>query len=728
MIQNMKVRYLLIAVVLCALFGKTANAQDWTLTNGPSGGKVRSILVDGTELYVVGRTVLRSTNLGASWNQLPMPYSSGTPKYISRQSDGDLYVFASYAERPDSVWKITIDSTGDTLRTLRYVGTSSDPSGLYRSTNKGQSWDHVLFRLNASALHIDANDRLMLAAESGYETQKLYTSTNDGATWDSSVTLPKYISGLHGDASGNYFLTTAGALYRSTTGGTSWSKILNGLPGGSSFYSFAEDVGGKHFTAQAGGTYMSSDKGRSWEVLKINDRYLGAPVARNASGMLLTGNSYDSLHWISADNGVTWNSVKSDGLALAFSGNDVQTYVPPTVGGASNDFYSGNAHGFWHISPSGLEEMSVPTGTVTALIALSTGTLIATTAYSDFNQDGSLAYWRSTNEGLSWSRLHSQEMLYYIAHHTALDSSGNAYMDMGMMIMRTSDDGLTWHYCGSALNSTASTTGIAVGPDGSIYVATDGEYMIRSTDNGLSWDQLNYGLPDPKLTSIAVSPNNDVYVSTEKKIFRSTDAGLNWSATAFSTPDAVAVLVVSPQGRILAGTKTGKVLSSVNNGASWMSAGSGLDSSVITRMLSTPSGKIIAGSDSGVYVLDSGSDVWRKLSDGLTNPSVLSLTRALDGRVYVGTAGTGVFKSSQTYNIIRSEVKQPSRTDFAVIRSSEGLRFTGLAAGSHEVTIVDVLGRTIIETTINSDTLKLSALSSGTYFVKIGDRVAAFTM
>jgi hypothetical protein len=145
-------------------------------------------------------------------------------------------------------------------------------------------------------------------------------------------------------------------------------------------------------------------------------------------------------------------------------------------------------------------------------------------------------------------------------------------------------------------------------------------------------------------------------------------------------------------------------------------------------MLSTPSGKIIAGTDSGVYVLDAGSTVWTRLNSGLTNPVVRSLTRALDGRVYVGTDGTGVFRSAQTYNIIRSEVEQPVQSSFGVIRISEGLRFTGLPTGKHHITILDLLGRTLIESTINSDTMRLPNLPAGTYFVKIGDQVAAFTI
>jgi photosystem II stability/assembly factor-like uncharacterized protein len=548
----MKIIHLLTLLVLCACCGSTANAQDWTLTNGPSGSQVRSIIADGTDLYVIGKTVLRSTNSGASWKQMTLPYPTGTPKYIKKQSDGDLYVFIAYIVSSDSVWSVNIrkrsgtDSTTavyDTIRTFMHVKESFNNSGVYRSANDGQTWDQVFSLENTNTMFIDSHDRLMLTSEN----QKQYTSTDDGVTWDSSVSVPEWTSAIFEDASGDFFLTTSRAVFRSTTGGASWSKILNGLTDGQ-YFSFVSDAGGRHFTvSNVGGTFMSSDDGRSWTPFPIHERKAYAAIARNANGTLISGNRWDTTVWISTDNGDSWDSVRGEYLALDYDANSVYSYVAPIVGGASNDFYSGGNHGLWHISPTTYEEMSVPIGFVTGLIALKTGTLVAATTSSlYYSQEMTYAFWRSTNEGASWSRIKTESIQYGNDFHMALDSSGNGYINFYSKLLRTSDDGLTWHTSSNVINPMAPASGLAVGGDGTIYVSTNGEYMLRSTDDGLSWDQLNYGLTDSKLTSIAVSPNNDVYASSEKKIFRSTDAGLTWSTTAFSSNDPVTVLVVSP--------------------------------------------------------------------------------------------------------------------------------------------------------------------------------------
>jgi hypothetical protein len=80
------------------------------------------------------------------------------------------------------------------------------------------------------------------------------------------------------------------------------------------------------------------------------------------------------------------------------------------------------------------------------------------------------------------------------------------------------------------------------------------------------------------------------------------------------------------------------------------------------------------------------------------------------------------------YNIISADVERPVQSAFEVVHTPEGLRFTGLKAGDHDVTVMDIVGRTLLEKTIDSNILQLPALSTGTYFVRIGDHVVAITM
>src|SRR5205085_9365468 len=102
-----------------------------------------------------------------------------------------------------------------------------------------------------------------------------------------------------------------------------------------------------------------------------------------------------------------------------------------------------------------------------------------------------------------------------------------------------------------------------------------------------------------------------------------------------------------------------------DNGGTWTELANGLPTTTVNALLSTPSGVVFAGTDSGVFRLDIQTTTWTHYLDGLTTKNILSLTRSAEGRVFAGSDGSGVFASQQFFN-----VAQPKNVK-AVVRSAE---------------------------------------------------------
>lgn len=85
--------------------------------------------------------------------------------------------------------------------------------------------------------------------------------------------------------------------------------------------------------------------------------------------------------------------------------------------------------------------------------------------------------------------------------------------------------------------------------DGTILLATD-KMILRSVDNGLSWENLNLIQPDgeAKVNALAISPKNskEIYYVTNTTFFRSTDGGVTWATKGLpSNRGGSAILVDS---------------------------------------------------------------------------------------------------------------------------------------------------------------------------------------
>lgn len=309
------------AGTIAGLSKSTDDGMTWT-TIGLPASTVSSVMVgasNGTLLAGVsgaGGGVFKSVTSGASW----VP---------SRTGMGEVDV------------RTIIKDPANPAR--MYAGT---PSGVFTSVDAGNNWSGPADAGDVVALAIDPSSTNILYAGTVGDGI-IFKSTDAGATWTPTASLPLLpsivISGLAVNPSGVVYAGTFRGVYKSNSGGASWT--LSGLPSlriralaispldATRIYA-ATDGGGLFISADGGGSWDSSNAG-------ISDLHLYALAITPASPSTMYAASADRQGvFKSVDSGQTWNAI-SDGLPLRTAVvNDFVSVLSLAVS-STGDLYAG---------------------------------------------------------------------------------------------------------------------------------------------------------------------------------------------------------------------------------------------------------------------------------------------------------------------------------------------------------------------------------------------------
>ena len=95
---------------------------------------------------------------------------------------------------------------------------------------------------------------------------------------------------------------------------------------------------------------------------------------------------------------------------------------------------------------------------------------------------------------------------------------------------------------------------------GHVFIGTQGGGIFRSTDNAETWTDVNNGLTDTNVRSLAINnASGHIFSGTwSSGVFRSTDNGDSWTAVNNGLGSlSVRSLVINPGGDVFAGTTQG---------------------------------------------------------------------------------------------------------------------------------------------------------------------------
>ena len=213
-------------------------------------------------------------------------------------------------------------------------------------------------------------------------------------------------------------------------------------------------------------------------------------------------------------------------------------------------------------------------------------------------------------------------------------------------VLRSTNGGLTWTESGGAQLSPAIWS-LAVDPLGTVFAGTDFRGLYRSTDDGATW--LPSNLTSQRIACLLLTQGGALFAGAwNEGIYRSTDGGVLWNLVG--APDhKVRSLVETPDGTLIAGTDTiaqeGRLYRSTDGGASWSRVGLGLSGGIVHSLVSVSAETLVAGTaGEGIYLSTNAGDFWSP-----SNPLVPTTVHAL---AYLPAAG--IFAGLESGGILRT--------------------------------------------------------------------------
>lgn len=552
--------------------------------------------------------------------------------------------------------------------------------GIYKSTDGGASWRKVLYvddKTGCTELSMDMNNpRILYAALwehgrlpwqviSGGPGSGLYKSTDSGETWERlSEGLPKEMGKMsiavcRSNSEKVYALIEsdsekeAGGLFVSNDAGKNWSRITNDhrLIQRAWYYIelFTDPHNDQTIYVLSAPALRSTDGGKTWDEISgthgdYHDLWINP---RNPKNMII-GN--DGGAAVSVNSGKTWSSQDNMPTAQIYRIN-VDNQFPYRIYGGQQDNTSvsiahrepGGRHiteASWTYSAGGESAFLAFNpddpryvlggsyqGTIEVLdTRAKAGTNIMAAPIQYLGRDAKdMKYRYNWNAPIIWSK-HEPNTFYHAAQ----------------VLLRTRDMGKTWTEVSPDLTRNDKTkqgkpgvpyTNEAVGAEnygtisyvvesphekGVIWTGSDDGLVHLTRDGGANWRNVTpAGLPECLINAIEVSPHDKgtAYIATTRYkfndhrpgLYKTTDYGATWAKITTGIPDTAFTRVVreddARKDLLFAGTETGLFIS-WDGGKNWSSFQLNLPVTPITDLRIHQGDLIAATSGRSFWILD----------------------------------------------------------------------------------------------------------------------------
>jgi photosystem II stability/assembly factor-like uncharacterized protein len=627
-----------------------AHAQETPLglnrwsSNGPDGGPVSSLAIarsNPATIYAgAGGRVFKSTNSGESWGQ---PLSS---------------------DHDHSVSNLAIDPVTST--TVYAAG-----NGVSKSTDGGASWHTINNGLtnqfgNAfiSALAIDPSTPTTLYAGGTIADNHFGISktTDGGTSWhtiNNGLPIDEWgdalkVSALAIDSSNPNIIYAAGGVsipntfasfptvYKSTDGGSSWSRVFNGFRVASFLVALAIDpinsntiyTGGYAYDCCGGVVLKSTNGGASWTQSNLSSPVSTLAIDPANSSIIYAGGSGV---FKSANNGASW-SASNNGLPTFGVGALAIDPVNPSIvyaGTGDGIFKSADRGVGWSAANKGLRAVNA------SKIAVNPGSpnTIFTETYN--------GVYKSADNGESWAPSDFYPLAFDHGNPNVI------YANLSGHLSKSTSAGATWSSANTGLETNDVRTLVIDPNDSQVFYAGTGGSLYKSTNGAESWSAIG-NLLCPEL--LAIDPGNsqtlyavasyacDDYCTT---VYKSTDGGLNWVRSDTGTSFYyVSVLAIDSFNAQTIYVSAGGLAKSTDGGGSWNAVISQPGTSGVSSVVVDPvrPNVLYAGTyGEGVFMSPDGGTNWNSLNDGLTDFNINALAIDSTGNLLHAGTQTGVF-------------------------------------------------------------------------------------
>lgn len=507
---------------------------------GPTrGGRATTVagVIPQPGTFFMGATgggVWKTTDYGHSWKNV----SDG---YFASPSIGAIRVAPSAPQ-------IVYAGTGsDGLRSNVIAG-----KGVYKSTDQGKTWQHIGLEktghIGAVEVHPTNPDVAFVAAiGQAFEANPergLYRTRDGGESWEKVLHIsdttgitdvefhpanPEVLYAAAWRAERKPWTIISGGkeggIYKSTDGGSSWTKLTSGLPQGivgkadlavspaapDRVYALIEAPQG------VGGLYRSEDQGESWSLISTKKELLDRPFyycnvdvnPENADAVYVSATQF----WRSYTGGKSWKRQQTphgDNHELWIHPNDTLLWVQCNDGGANVTRDGGQTWSTQHNQPTAeLYQVEI---------------------------DDQFPYWVYAGQ-----QDNTTLALPTIPPHPAPAGPEAYWMEVGgcetgPVVPKPGNPNIVYANCKGRFSVYDKRTG----QEKSYYVA--GQYMYGHNPKDLI-------LRFQRVSPIHVSPHNpDVVYHTSQYVHKTTDDGVTWETIS---PDLTAF---EPEKQVISGS------------------------------------------------------------------------------------------------------------------------------------------------------------------------------
>ncbi|MDP6097712.1 MAG: hypothetical protein QGG67_17255 [Gammaproteobacteria bacterium] len=536
----------------------------------------------GREFDMTAGVVYKSVDAGDNWNAVWRGNNLARYILINPDATDTIYVSTGIFDREAA--------NSDPNTPLKTV---PGGEGVIKSTDAGASWQNInngIDNLYVGSLVLGPADPDRLLAGVGnsqyFANSGVYYSTNGGQSWNQGAGIADIITAVEFSESdsGVAYAGSVDAIYKSQDDGQNWARlgeddwgpegIRAGFP--SDFQLDFENSNRLFVNNYAGGNYLSLDGGETWST--ASQGYTGAMVrdvivdpdnpghvlAASRSGLFETPDG--GTTWLGRNNGIMkvleWNAI-----AMSPASNQKLLAASNFIGEVSSSDDGGLSWNLVGNSVTGNKGWRVVTfANSSRVYAGSAGYESAGTFSSNVVASG---VQRSNDSGLSWSWVNSGAMSD--AHVTSITTAADnidlvfvATTNRG--VLRSSNGGDSWQKLQGGLPDIAALS-VAVDPRDSTLVFAGFEEggLYRSSDGGDNWSLLTSGInPEGQITDVVFDSTDSMILYAADKsagVYRTTDGGNRWNTINMSlTNREVNSLAVSGDGlNLYAATEGGGI-------------------------------------------------------------------------------------------------------------------------------------------------------------------------
>jgi len=647
----------------------------WVNVYNPFSGYVCSLSYLNSNLYAGSKGNLYiSENNGRNWTSINLT-----------DQNTDICTFAS---------------SGNNI----FAGTAGE--GIYISQDNGNSWipsNDGLLNFNISVI-ITVKDSVILAGTRG---NGIFRSTNYGISWLLSN------NGISNDTINAMIVTDSliiagscsGNIYHSADAGINWNLVSS--VGNYSISSFTKKEDLIFAGSIGGGVYISSDKGIQWSP--VNNGIFNHTIVTITSkdSVIFAGAEFSGI-FRSTNNGELWSLVNNgllDSMVTSSSISDSNVFFGTATGGV--------------FSSSDFGELWIPMNI--GLIATHVNSFLTygENIFAGTREAGILL---STDKGKSWTELNSGLTSLNVLS-LAIDDSTIYASTWDSWVFKSRNFGKNWlptTYVSAHPRGLASVSSV-------LYVATTSDGVLRSTDEGNTWQ--NFGLTYKFLDPIMA---RDSFVVTGsfiyEGVFLSSNYGQDWTSLGSSYAYSSIYTLNWSGNNIVAGIDNGMYFRSIEGDTTWVQKGPN------DRIYSTATEDsiILTSSYSGVYLSMDWGENWTKIDSGFSAP--IYALAIVGSELFAADGNNNIWKSSISHFVTGvKEISYEPISNFSLYQNypnpfnpTTTIQYSIPEQSNVKIIIYDALGREVTtlvneEKSIGNYTVEFNApyLSNGIYFYQM---------